>query len=53
MPKFPFEVSLDEILEDLEQYVDAVFSVWSLSFLSCPKVWGLLNIQFSSEDMRL
>lgn len=53
MPKFPFEVFLDEILQEMEQYVDAVFSCLESEFLVMPKVWGLLTIRFSSGDMRL
>ena len=43
MPKFPFEVSLDEILQDLEQYVDAVFSCLESEFLVMPKGVGFVE----------
>jgi len=43
MPKFPFEVSLDEILEDLEQYIDAVFSCLESEFLVMPKGVGFVE----------
>ena len=37
MPTFPFEVSLDVILQDPESYVDAVFSCLESEFLVLPK----------------
>lgn len=40
MAKFPFEVSLDEILRDPENYVDAVFSCLESEFLVMPKGVG-------------
>jgi hypothetical protein len=43
MPKFPFEVSLDETLQDLEQYVDAVFSCLESEFLVMPKGVGFVE----------
>ena len=43
MPKYPFEVSLDEILEDLEQYIDAVFSCLESEFLVMPKGVGFVE----------
>jgi len=43
MPTFPFEVSLDEILEDPESYVDAVFSCLESEFLVLPKGAGFVE----------
>lgn len=43
MPKYPFEVSLDEILQDPEQYVDAVFSCLESEFLVMPKGVGFVE----------
>ncbi len=43
MPTFPFEVSLDEILEDPESYVDAVFSCLESEFLVLPKGVGFVE----------
>lgn len=43
MPTFPFEVSLDEILEDPEIYVDAVFSCLESEFLVLPKGAGFVE----------
>ncbi len=38
MPTFPFEVSLDEILENPEGYVDAIFSCLESGFLIEAKI---------------
>ena len=43
MPTFPFEVSLEEILQDPENYVDAVFSCLELEFLVMPKGSGFIE----------
>lgn len=43
MPTFPFEVSLDIILQDPENYVDAVFSCLESEFLVLPKGAGFVE----------
>lgn len=43
MLKYPFEVALDEILQDPEQYVDAVFSCLESEFLTMPKGTGFVD----------
>ena len=43
MPTFPFEVSLEEILQDPESYVDAVFSCLESEFLVMPKGAGFVE----------
>ena len=43
MPTFPFEVSLDAILQDPENYVDAVFSCLESEFLVLPKGAGFVE----------
>jgi len=43
MPMFPFEVSLEEILQDPERYVDAVFSCLESEFLVMPKGEGFVE----------
>jgi hypothetical protein len=43
MPTFPFEVSLKEILQDPERYVDAVFSCLESEFLVMPKGIGFVD----------
>lgn len=43
MPKFSFEVSIDEILQELGQYVDAVFSCLESEFLVMPKGVGFVD----------
>jgi len=43
MPLFPFEVSLEEILQEPEQYVDAVFSCLESEFLVMPKGAGFVE----------
>jgi len=43
MPKYPFEVVLDEILQDPDQYVDAVFSCLESEFLTMPKGTGFVD----------
>ena len=43
MPTFPFEVSLKEILQDPESYVDAVFSCLESEFLVMPKGAGFVE----------
>jgi len=40
MAKYPFEAPLDEILKDVERYVDAVFSCLESEFLVMPKGAG-------------
>ena len=52
MPTFPFEVSLDVILQNPESYVDAVFSCLESEFLVLPKGAALLNIRSSSEGTK-
>jgi hypothetical protein len=37
MPKYPFEVGLEEILQAPDSYVDAVFSCLESEFLTMPK----------------
>jgi len=43
MPTFPFEVSLEEILQDPGSYVDAVFSCLESEFLVMPKGAGFVE----------
>jgi len=43
MPVFPFEVSLDAILQNPESYVDAVFSCLESEFLVLPKGAGFVE----------
>jgi hypothetical protein len=43
MAIFPFEVSLDEIFQDPEKYVDAVFSCLESEFLVMPKGDGFVD----------
>lgn len=43
MPTFPFEVSLEDILQDPEPYVDAVFSCLESEFLVLPKGEGFVE----------
>jgi len=43
MPTFPFEVSLDVILQDPESYVDAVFSCLESEFLVLPRGAGFVE----------
>ena len=43
MPMFPFEVSLETILQDPEPYVDAVFSCLESEFLVLPKGAGFID----------
>jgi hypothetical protein len=43
MPKYPFEASIEEILKDPEQYVDAVFSCLESEFLVMPKGPGFVE----------
>ncbi|MFQ5639929.1 MAG: hypothetical protein ACE5IR_18270 [bacterium] len=43
MPTFPFEVSLDVILQDPELYIDAVFSCLESEFLVLPKGAGFVE----------
>lgn len=43
MPTFPFEVSLDVILQDSESYVDAVFSCLESEFLVLPRGAGFVE----------
>ena len=52
MPKYPFETPFDEIVQDEDQYIDAVFSCLESEFLVMPKGLGLLSIRFSNVDMR-
>lgn len=46
MQMFPFEVSLEEILQDPESYVDAVFSCLESEFLVMPKGEGFVEYPF-------
>jgi hypothetical protein len=43
MPTFPFEVSPDKIIKNIEQYVDAVFSCLESEFLVLPKGIGFVE----------
>jgi len=43
VPKYPFEVSLNVILQDPESYVDAVFSCLESEFLVLPKGAGFVE----------
>jgi hypothetical protein len=43
MPKYPFEVEIEEILKEPEQYVDAVFSCLESEFLTMPKGAGFVD----------
>lgn len=43
MPKYPFEVDLDEILQAPDSYVDAVFSCLESEFLTMPKGAGFVD----------
>ncbi|MDA8240425.1 MAG: hypothetical protein M0Z67_08655 [Nitrospiraceae bacterium] len=43
MLKYPFEVDLEEILKEPEQYVDAVFSCLESEFLTMPKGAGFVD----------
>jgi hypothetical protein len=43
MAKYPFEAPLDEILKDVERYVDAVFSCLESEFLVMPKGAGFVE----------
>ena len=43
MPTFPFEVPVEEILQNPENYVDAVFSCLESEFLVMPKGRGFLE----------
>ena len=43
MPTFPFEVTLDEILDAPEEYVDAIFSCLESEFLVMPKGAGFVE----------
>ena len=43
MMKYPFEVSSNEILDNADQYVDAVFSCLESEFLIMPKGIGFIN----------
>lgn len=43
MPTFPFEVRFEEILKDLEVYVDVIFSCLESEFLIMPKGTGFVE----------
>jgi hypothetical protein len=43
MPKYPFEVGLDEILQAPDSYVNAVFSCLESEFLTMPKGAGFVD----------
>jgi len=43
MPKYPFEVPFDEVLQDAESFVDAVFSCLESEFLVMPKGTGFVE----------
>ncbi len=42
-PKFPFEVSIEEILKDHDRFVDSVFSCLASEFLVMPKGEGFVD----------
>ncbi|MBI4766940.1 MAG: hypothetical protein HY787_20520, partial [Deltaproteobacteria bacterium] len=43
MPKYPFEVVFNEIMRDVERYIDAVFSCLESEFLVMPKGLGFID----------
>lgn len=43
MPTYPFEVTLDEILQAPDRYVDAVFTCLESEFLTMPKGTGFVD----------
>jgi hypothetical protein len=43
MPKYPFEANFDEILKDVDQHIDAVFSCLESEFLVMPKGAGFVD----------
>ena len=43
MPTYPFEVAYQELLQDPEGYVDAVFSCLESEFLIMPKGTGFVE----------
>jgi len=43
MTKFPFEADIKEILQDIDQYIDAVFSCLESEFLVMPKGLGFVE----------
>lgn len=43
MPRYPFDANLDEILQDADGYVDAVFSCVGPEFLVMPKGAGFVE----------
>ena len=43
MPTYPFEVTLEEILRDPENYIDSVFSCLESEFLVMPKGAGFVE----------
>ncbi len=43
MPKYPFEVAFDELLQNADSYVDAVFSCLESEFLVMPKGAGFVE----------
>jgi hypothetical protein len=43
MPKYPFEVPFEEILQDAERYVDGIFSCLESEFLVMPKGVGFIE----------
>jgi hypothetical protein len=54
MPMFPFEVSLEEICQDPERYVDAVFSCLESEFLVMTKGEGFVEYPgHDSENRRI
>jgi hypothetical protein len=42
MPTYPFEVSYEEIVRNVDQYVDAIFSCLESEFLTMPKGEGFI-----------
>ena len=53
IPTFPFEVSLEEILQDPDSYVDAIFSCLESEFLIMPKLKCCSKFQpFSVELLK-
>jgi hypothetical protein len=43
MPKFPFETQFEEVIKDLDRFVDAVFSCLESEFLVLPKGAGFVE----------
>ena len=43
LPKYPFEATLNEIIEAPDGYIDAVFSSLQSEFLTLPKGAGFVD----------